>query len=99
VYFPETVAVELDRYPGITELRDEMEQAGFDGLMEYMVESDYEISDIQAYRDKAFSALRLIPGDAFQRGLRRMERDLLTGPIACVSRYLLLWGTKTPCVR
>jgi hypothetical protein len=53
-----------------------------------------DLSDIQAYRDKAFSALLLISEAAFQRGIERMEQDLSTGPIPCVSRYLLLWGTK-----
>jgi len=94
VYFPETVEVELDRYPGIAELGDEMIQTGFEDVTESTVEFRYRISDIQAYREKAFSALRLISNDAFARGIKGMERDLTTGPIQCVSRYLLLWGTK-----
>jgi len=93
-YFPETIEPEIDRYPRIPELRDFMEQVGFDQVTEEFVEFDYQLTGIQAYRDKAFSALHLIPEDAFQRGIERMERDLITGPIPCVSRYVLLWGTK-----
>jgi ubiquinone/menaquinone biosynthesis C-methylase UbiE len=93
-YFPETVGPELDRYSRIAELRELMEQAGFGQVAENLVAYSYQLTDIQAYRDKAFSSLHLIREDDFQRGIERMERDLRAGPIQCVSRYLLLWGTK-----
>jgi ubiquinone/menaquinone biosynthesis C-methylase UbiE len=94
VYFPETVEPEMGRYPRISVLRELMERAGFSQVTEELVEFPYQLTDAQAYRDKAFSALHLIPEDAFQRGIEHMERDLLAGPIHCVSRYVLLWGTK-----
>jgi ubiquinone/menaquinone biosynthesis C-methylase UbiE len=94
VYFPETVEVELSRYPRVAKLRDIMERVGFSEMTESTVEFAYPLTDIQAYRDKAFSALLFIPEAAFQRGIERMEQDLRTGPIQCVSRYLLLWGAK-----
>jgi len=94
VYFPETVEIELGRYPRIAELREVMERVGFGEIAESTVEFAYPLTDIQAYRDRAFSALLLIPEEAFQRGIDRMEQDLRTGPIQCVPRYLLLWGTK-----
>ena len=97
-YFPETVEAELARYPPIPILRALYEQAGFVDIDERMVEFRYPLTDIQAYRDKAFSALHLISEEAFQRGLARMERELqgddCRTPIPCVSRYTLLWGTK-----
>jgi SAM-dependent methyltransferase len=94
IYFPETVQVELGRYPRIARLREVMEGVGFGKITETNVEFPYELTDIQAYRDKVFSSLHLIPEEAFRRGIERMERDLRTGPIPCVSRYLLLWATK-----
>jgi len=94
VYFPETVQVELGRYPGVERLRDLMEQAGFGQVSEEMVEHPYQLNDAQPYRDQAFSSLHLIPDEAFRRGIRHMEQDLEKGPIACVSRYVLLWGAK-----
>jgi len=97
-YFPETVEVELARYPPIARLRDLYERAGFVEIDERTVEFRYPLTDIQAYRDKAFSALHLISEEAFQRGMERMERDLqgdyCRTPILCVSRYTLLWGIK-----
>jgi ubiquinone/menaquinone biosynthesis C-methylase UbiE len=93
VYFPETVEPELARYPRISELRALMAQAGFCGVTEEQVEFPYQLNDTRAYREKAFSSLHLIPENAFQRGLAHMEQDLRAGPIPCVSRYVLLWGT------
>jgi len=94
LYFPETVESELERYPRIAELQRTMEQVGFNGIARRTVECTYALTDIQAYHDKAYSILHLIPASAFQRGLQRMERDLRAGPIRGVSRYTLLWGTR-----
>jgi ubiquinone/menaquinone biosynthesis C-methylase UbiE len=94
VYFPESVAVELARYPKIADLGNFMRQAGFIDLSEQTVEYAFTTTDIQAYRDRAFSSLHLITEEAFQAGIRRMEADLQKGPIQCVPRYLLLWGVK-----
>jgi SAM-dependent methyltransferase len=94
VYFPETVEVDLQRYPRISDLRAMMVEAGFGELREAVVEFVYSLTDIQEYRDKAFSCLHLIPAEAVERGIQRMEQDLRAGAIPCASRYLLLWGTK-----
>jgi SAM-dependent methyltransferase len=94
VYFPETVEADLARYPCIASLREMMEEAGLVDVREEMVEYPYPLSDLAPYRDKAFSCLHLISEEPHRRGLERMERDLCDGPIAAVSRYLLLWGTR-----
>lgn len=94
VYFPETIDVELRRYPRMTDLREEMGRTGFAGISQETVEFAFQLTDAGAYRDKAFSSLHVIPQEAFERGLTRMEHDLRSGPISCVSRYLMLWGTK-----
>jgi len=93
-YFPETVEPEIARYPRIPDLRHMMRQAGFIEITEERVEHQYAAINIQAYREKAFSSLYLIPQEAFERGLRKMEADLANGPIQVVSRYLLLWGVR-----
>lgn len=95
VYFPETIKADLNRYHPISELREKMEAAGFVKLSDSTVEFTYLLTDIQAYRDKAFSCLHLIPQKAFQRGIKEMEQDLQAGPIRCTPRCLLLWGTKS----
>ncbi len=94
-YFAETVKVELQRYPRTADLREMMMEAGFGKIAETTVEFSYTLRDIQAYRDKAFSSLHLIPEAAFQHGIARMEEDLRRSPIPCTSYYLLLWGTRS----
>ncbi len=94
IYFPETVAVDLARYPRIDELAKMMARAGFVAIRQETVEFPYQLTDSQAYRDRAFSSLHRIGDEAFQRGLARLEADLRTGPVPCVSRYLLLWGSR-----
>jgi ubiquinone/menaquinone biosynthesis C-methylase UbiE len=94
VYFPETVDVDLRRYPRMAALRALMQEAGFGEIEEHTVEFSYEIEDSRACRDRAFSALHLISQNGFEEGLRRLERDLEAGPIQGVSRYVLLWGGK-----
>lgn len=95
-YFPETVAVDLARYPMLAELRTAMREAGFVQLDEQTVEFVGTLSDIGPFRDKAYSCLRLISDDAFARGIARMECDLRAGPIPWVPRYCLEWGSKPP---
>lgn len=94
-HFPETVEAELKRYPPIPDLRRWMEEAGFVGIEEETVSLSFPLTDIQKYRDKAFSSLHLISEEAFERGLARLERDLREqGAVAANARYTLLWGTR-----
>jgi ubiquinone/menaquinone biosynthesis C-methylase UbiE len=93
-FFPETIKPELTKYPRISDLRKVMEKVGFVNISQNSVESLYDLTDIQPFRDRAFSCLHLISEQAFRRGISKMETDLSGGPIPCVSRYSLLWGTK-----
>lgn len=94
VYFPESVDAELKRYPRISDLRTMMTSVSFVHISQSMTEFRYQLEDVQAYRDKAFSALHMIPEEAYRKGINRMEGDLRKGNIDCNSRYLLLRGTK-----
>lgn len=93
-YFPETVEVELRRYPPVADLRAWMTAAGFTHISEVVVETRRELQDIRPYREKAFSSLHLISEEAFRQGIARMEADLRSGPLPWVSRYVLVWGDK-----
>lgn len=94
LYFPETLEVDLKRYPPIEKLRNIMREAGFCNIKEEMTEYYYYLTDISAYREKSFSSLNLISEEAFKKGIERMEEDLKKGPIPCVSRFTMLWGEK-----
>lgn len=92
-HFPETVTVELQRYPPVPRLLEEMAGAGFVEPRLVEVSRNYDLDDIQAYRDRAFSSLLLIEEEAFRRGISRLEADLARGPIPCISLYTIIWGT------
>ncbi len=94
IYWPETVELELARYPRIGALETELRNAGFTNLRHEEVGSTGWLSDLSPYRAKAFSALRLLSEQTFVRGLEHLEADLAKGPIRSVSRYLLLWAKR-----
>jgi SAM-dependent methyltransferase len=94
VFFPETVAVDLARYPATSELEALMARAGFEAVRQDEVELSYVTSDIEPYRARAFSCLHLISESAFQRGLARLAEQAGNEGVRCVSRYVLLWGTR-----
>lgn len=93
-YFPETVEKELTRYPRIDQLEAWMTEADLSEFQVVTVESPYEITSAQPYRDKAYSSLHLISEEAWQAGLARLERDLAQGPVRGASRYACVWGRK-----
>ena len=93
-YFPESVGVELERYPTIAELRGALADAGFSGIAEQRTEAVSIVRDASPYAEKAFSSLHLIGDDAHRAGLERLERDLQSRPVEAVSRAVLVWATK-----
>jgi ubiquinone/menaquinone biosynthesis C-methylase UbiE len=92
-YWPETVEIELKRYPAISLLKQQMAAAGFVDIEEKEIQIQSEITDATPYRDRVFSCLHLISEDEFQRGLQRLEADLKAGPIPGFSAYVCLWAT------
>jgi hypothetical protein len=86
--------VELARYPAIDALHSEMAAARFGHVADEHVELAYELTELQPYRDRAFSSLHLIPPEAVARGLARLEADRQRGPIAGLSLYTIVWGRK-----
>ena len=94
IYWPETVELEIARYPRINTLETELRDAGFVNLRREEVSATGWLTDPTPYRAKVFSALRLLPEPIFERGLKRLEANLAKGPVRSVSRYLLLWANR-----
>ena len=94
VYWPETIEIELARYPRTDTLKTELRAAGFSDLRQEEVGAVAFLSDLTPYRTKVFSCLRLLSEDSYQRGQERLETDLTKGPIQSISRYLLLWAKR-----
>ena len=93
-YWPETVDVDLKRYPSITVLRQQMVGVGFIDIKAREIQETFVVTDATPYREKVFSCLRLITETEFRTGLRRMEDDLKAGPIEGVTEFVCLWGRR-----
>lgn len=93
-YFPETVELELARYPRIVQLEAWMDAAGLAKFRVAAVEEPYQITSAQPFRDRAYSSLHLIPARAWRAGVERLERDLSRGPVGGVARYACVWAQK-----
>ena len=98
-YFPETVEIEIARYPRVAQLEAWMDAAGLEPIGVAAVEEPYEITCAQPFRDRAYSSLHLIPADAWRAGLERLERDLDRGPVRGAARYACVWARKPVAVR
>jgi ubiquinone/menaquinone biosynthesis C-methylase UbiE len=93
-YFPETVQIELARYPRLNQLEAWMAAAGLVAFGRATVEAPYQITCSQPFRDRAYSSLHFISEEAWQAGLARLERDLARGPVCGTARYACLWGCR-----
>ena len=93
-HFPETIPHERRRYPPLELIAEELRGAGFEQVTFEPVTYEYDLTDITAYREKAFSSLRLITDDEFSAGISRLEADLERGPIAAQSIYTLIWAKR-----
>jgi ubiquinone/menaquinone biosynthesis C-methylase UbiE len=93
-HFPETISDQLGRYPPIETLRGELRCAGFVNLTTSHVDYAYVLTNITPFRERAFSALRLISEEQFTAGLTRLERELEAGPVPARSVYTLICATK-----
>ena len=93
-YFPETIEVNLDRYPPVATLHHAMSGAGFRRLREIQISYPAVVSESGLYARRAYSPLHEIEDDAFEEGLVRLEADLAKGPIEGSRQYLMIWGTK-----
>ncbi|MBV9274147.1 MAG: hypothetical protein JO333_09655 [Verrucomicrobia bacterium] len=94
IYWPETIELELGRYPKIGTLETELRAAGFTHLRQEEVSIKGWLRDLSPYRSKIFSALRRLSQPSFERGLKRLEIELAKGPVPSISRYLLLWANR-----
>ena len=93
-YFPATAEVDLARYHPVPALMEQLVAAGFDGLDERLIESDYSVTEPSRFEDRSYSSLHLISDDDFARGIERMRADLARGPIVGVLRSSVLWGRR-----
>lgn len=87
-FFPEALAVDLERMPSEAELMADVARAGF-RFRGHMVIAQRIAGDLAEYveriRGRAFSSLQALPDDVWQRGLAEFEahccRSTADGPV------------------
>lgn len=95
-YFPETCPNELRRYPTIERIQQAMQENGFANVWQASSRCSFPIdaARLERFRNKAYSSLRLIPEEAFQTGLARLQTEVAAGKAIGREMYTLVWGSK-----
>jgi len=95
-YFPETLEIELNRYPAIPQIVSAMEEAGWTGIELTHTERTFPLDSLilEDLQNKARSALRLIRQPCFEAGIARLKRDLVQGEVMMREVYTYVWGNK-----
>ena len=95
-YFPETVSHERARYHPVSRLQAAMSVRGFLGqrVGHTRREGMMQTADLDRYRNRIFSSLRLISDEEFARGLARLEADYAAGRRDLVELYTYVCGVK-----
>lgn len=95
-YFPESLEIEQKRYPGIETIIKNMKNNGFKKIESSHTEKEYEIDDktFQKFKNKAYSAIRLISNDSFNKGIKKLEEDMKKNKCIVNELYTYVRGRK-----
>lgn len=93
-YFPGIVDAESQRYHSVATLTGAMAGAGFHDISVGHTRhaSAFGEPDMDRFRRRAFSALRLIPDEAYKRGLAQLEAEYAAGPLELLELYTYVVG-------
>ncbi len=97
-YFPEALQWDLARFHPVSRLLDCMSTAGFERVWITRAEQDYAFDELEmeAFRKRTYSVLRLISARCFQAGMGRLESDFSRGTAVCRDLYTFAWGARAP---
>ncbi len=95
-YFPESLEIEKKRYPGAYKIVKNMKDNRFKGIEITHTEKEYKMNDkvFQKFRNKAFSTIRLISEETFEKGIKKMEEDMEKNKCLVKELYTYIWGVK-----
>jgi ubiquinone/menaquinone biosynthesis C-methylase UbiE len=95
-YFPESLEIEKKRYPGVNKIVENMQNNGFKKIEITHTEREYKMDDktFKKFKNKAFSAVRLISHESFEKGIKRIEEDMKKNKCFVKELYTYIWGVK-----
>jgi len=95
-YFPESLEIEKKRYPGVYKTVKSMQNNGFKGINITHTEKEYKMTEeiFQKFRNKTFSSILLISDESFDKGIKRIEKDMKKDQCFIKELYTYIWGIK-----
>jgi len=95
-YFPKSLQIEMKRYHKIKTIKESMERNGFKEIEISHTEKEYEIDEklFQKFKNKAYSAIRLISDKSFDEGIKKLEEDMKKNKCKINELYTYIKGTK-----
>lgn len=98
-FFPETMAVDKDRYPDVYDIIESAEEAGLIYVKTDIIQEDLEdildLDFLNLVQNKGYSMLRMISKEAYQNGLESLKKLMSQGPISRRSAgWSLVWFSK-----
>jgi SAM-dependent methyltransferase len=95
-YFPESLEIEMKRYPGVNEIIENMKNSDFKGIEISHTEKEYKMDEkiFQKFKNKAFSAIRLISEESFEKGIKKVKKDMKNNKCLVKELYTYIWGVK-----
>ena len=95
-YFPESLEIEMERYPGVNKIVENMENNGFKEIEITHTEREFQMSEevFEKFKNKAFSSVRLLSEESFEKGIKKIEEDTEKNECFVKELYTYIWGIK-----
>jgi cyclopropane fatty-acyl-phospholipid synthase-like methyltransferase len=95
-YFPESLEIENKRYPGVYKTVKNMKNNGFKEIEITHTEREYLMTEevFQKFKNKAFSSVRLLSQESFDKGIKRIEEDMGKNQCFVKELYTYIWGVE-----
>jgi ubiquinone/menaquinone biosynthesis C-methylase UbiE len=93
-YFPESLEIENKRYPGLNKILENMSNNGLKNIRITHTKREYQMSEevYQKFKNKAFSSIRLLSQESFEKGIKRIEEDMENNECLVKELYTYIWG-------
>jgi ubiquinone/menaquinone biosynthesis C-methylase UbiE len=95
-YFPESLRTELQRYHSLEKIITTMRESGFKDI--HVTHTSHQVNMTEdafsKYKNKAYSAIRLVSEKSFEKGIRTMKKDMQNGVCKINENYSYVWGKK-----
>lgn len=80
----------------IEQISSNMKQAGFEDIRVTNTDYDYNMkaTDLDAFKNKVFAWVRLLPEECYRQGIALMEEDVRQGKCLGSENFTYIWGFK-----